>query len=472
MSTNLKHTFTRREMLRMIGLGAAGTLLAACGATPTPQVVKETVEVEKIVTKEVEKIVRETVEVEKVVTPTPAPQGPVTLEFWQPFGDLGGPAIDTVVKTWNERNPDIQVKVTFTPNVTSAGTNPKFLSAALSGNPPDVFIHDGSSFSTSTALNAFTQLDELVAATGLKPETYFKWAWEKVQWAGHTYGLPLNTDARALYSNTKLLQEAGFSKPPTTIDELDAMADKLTKKSGDRYEQMGFIPWIGNWFLIAWGWDFGVNVWDAAANQIHLNAPEMVAALEWEVTYAKKYGVNELQAFQAGFGSGANDPFRNGQVAMVANGDWEIASLKQYVPDLEYEITPVPYPAGRQAMTWSGGFVTGIPRGSKHPEETWKFIVWLTGAEAASTFAKIHGSLPCNVEAAQAMTADDPLHRKFVDLLPVSFIEPVIPEWSLAWDQHIVAEQAAIYLQKTAQEALDEANAKVQEAIDLRVTGG
>jgi len=35
-----------------------------------------------------------------------------------------------------------------------------------------------------------------------------------------------------------------------------------------------------------------------------------------------------------------------------------------------------------------------------------------------------------------------------------------------------VAEQAAIYLQKTAQEALDEANAKVQEAIDLRVTGG
>jgi oligopeptide transport system substrate-binding protein len=57
-------------------------ILAACGPAPTPQVVKETVVVEKVVTKEVEKVV--TKEVEKVVevTPTPVPgEEKVTLNW-------------------------------------------------------------------------------------------------------------------------------------------------------------------------------------------------------------------------------------------------------------------------------------------------------------------------------------------------------------------------------------------------------
>jgi len=63
MST--KH-ISRREFLGLAaGLGGAA-LLAACGPTPMPQ----TVEVEKVVTKEVEKVVKETVEVEKVVKET------------------------------------------------------------------------------------------------------------------------------------------------------------------------------------------------------------------------------------------------------------------------------------------------------------------------------------------------------------------------------------------------------------------
>ncbi len=458
MSVSSQHTITRRGFLRLAGLGAVGGLLAACGPAPTPQVI------EKQATTIVEKVV------EKVVTPTVAPKGVVTLDFWQPFGGFESEALDQLTKTWNESNSDIQVKITFTPNVTSAGSNPKFLSAALSGNPPDVFIHDGSSFSTSTNLNAFAALDDLVKAAGLSADTYFKWSWDKVQWNGHTYGLPLDTDARALYWNKKMLGEAGFDKPPATIDELDAMVDKLTKRSGNRIEQMGFIPWIGNWFLVGWGWDWGAKLFDAGTNKIALNCPEMVAALEWEVTYAKKYGVDQVQAFQASFGEGENDPFLRGQIAMVLTGDWNIAFLTKYAPDLQYGISPAPYPVGKQPMTWSGGFVTGIPAGSKKIEEAWKFVSWLTGAESETTFAKISKTLPCNVAAAKTIAEGDPLHKVFIDLLPASYIEPVIPEWSQAWDEHIVAEQAAIYLQKTAKEALDAANEKVQKSIDARVS--
>lgn len=59
-------------------------ILAACGPAPTPQVIKETVVVEKVVTQEVEKVVTKEVEkvVEVQVTPTPVPgEEKVTLNW-------------------------------------------------------------------------------------------------------------------------------------------------------------------------------------------------------------------------------------------------------------------------------------------------------------------------------------------------------------------------------------------------------
>ncbi|NLG49563.1 MAG: peptide ABC transporter substrate-binding protein [Chloroflexi bacterium] len=71
---------SRRKFLRLVGLAGAGTILGACA----PRVIKETVEVEKVVTQVVQEVVKETVVVEgepkevtkvveKVVTATPLP---------------------------------------------------------------------------------------------------------------------------------------------------------------------------------------------------------------------------------------------------------------------------------------------------------------------------------------------------------------------------------------------------------------
>jgi hypothetical protein len=88
---------SRRDVLRATSLASGLVVLSACGATPTPQVIKEVVTqvVEKEVTKIVEgtaQVVVETVvvEVEKevVVTATaeatspPAAAQPVTIDIW------------------------------------------------------------------------------------------------------------------------------------------------------------------------------------------------------------------------------------------------------------------------------------------------------------------------------------------------------------------------------------------------------
>lgn len=80
-----KKLFTRRTILK----GAAGSMvLLAAACTPqtvevekiVTQVVKETVEVEKVVEKEVEKVVTQVVEVEKIVEVEKAAE--VTGTFW------------------------------------------------------------------------------------------------------------------------------------------------------------------------------------------------------------------------------------------------------------------------------------------------------------------------------------------------------------------------------------------------------
>jgi multiple sugar transport system substrate-binding protein len=407
-------------------------------------------------------------------TATPAAQaapkaaGNVTLDFWHPRG------ADSPLKQLGQQFADkngIAVKVTFEPNDTAAGSNPKFLAAALAGNPPDIFMHDGSSYSTSVALNAFAPLDDYIKGAGIKDTDYFPFSWEKITWDGKHWGLPFDTDARMLYVNSSQLGEAGFDKPPTSIQDIDTYADKLTKKNGSTVSRMGFIPWYGNWFVVGWAWDYGAKVFDPSTNKILLNAPEFMQALEWEVSYATKYGVQDLQAFQQGFQSGGQGPFYTGQVSMMVSGNWIIASIKQFKPDLKYDIVPAPIPPGQQATTWSGGFVLGVPTGSKHRDEAWKFVQYLGAPEQQTAFCTARGNLPTNVASAKKIGDGDPLQKRFLDLLPVSHYEPVIPEWSLAWDELVAAEEAAIYGKKSAKDALEAANTKVQAEIDKRLKG-
>lgn len=96
---------SRRKFVQ--GAAAAGVgagVLAACGSTPAPQIVKETVEVPV----EIEKIVQQTVEVPVEVTRivevaggVPVEAGPVTLEVYDPTGafevtQIHAPRLDTL----------------------------------------------------------------------------------------------------------------------------------------------------------------------------------------------------------------------------------------------------------------------------------------------------------------------------------------------------------------------------------------
>ena len=100
-------------------------ILAACApaATPTAEIVKETV------------LVEEKVEVEKLVTTTPEPAGPVTITFWHGYNPVETEFLDeTVIPAFEAANPNIKVE---TLSVPYDDFRRKLVTSLAGGTPPD-----------------------------------------------------------------------------------------------------------------------------------------------------------------------------------------------------------------------------------------------------------------------------------------------------------------------------------------------
>ena len=99
---------------------------------------------------------------------------------------------------------------------------------------------------------------------------------------GRVYGVPWFTDAGLLYYRQDLLEEAGFSEPPTTWEALKEMAGKVRREAGTRYgfafqgaEYEGGVV-NGLEFI----WNSGGSVFDPQdPAEVAVAAPEAVAGL-------------------------------------------------------------------------------------------------------------------------------------------------------------------------------------------------
>ena len=89
-----------------------------------------------------------------------------------------------------------------------------------------------------------------------------------------------------------------------------------------------------------------------------------------------------LEEFFAGAGDewAAPNDFHRGRLAMMFDGEWRVAMIEDYAPDLNYGTAPYPTPDGQEdqyGIGRVGGTIVGIPRGSAHPAEAWLLVQYL-----------------------------------------------------------------------------------------------
>jgi ABC-type glycerol-3-phosphate transport system substrate-binding protein len=233
----MSKTISRREFIRSAAVVAGGAFLAACAPAATPEVIKETVQVEKQV--QVTSVVKEvaTQIVEKQVTAAPLPTVKLSLwhgdwSVWNPYFDgiaqralYAGVApkyeIDAPPMPWNEFNDKVAV-------AGEAGVGPDIL--YLNYNTYKRLIDAKAIRAVPETVYAYADIEKDFTKVATEPLTYFD---------GKYYYLPHELGPQGTCYNKTMLEKEGFKDPPKNWDEFLTMAKACVKKENGQVVQSG-----------------------------------------------------------------------------------------------------------------------------------------------------------------------------------------------------------------------------------------
>ena len=381
---------SRREFLRLTGVATGATVLSAC-TTSTPQViketvvVKETVPVEKVVTKEVQKVVTATV--------PPAPAKPVELHIvgWDFQGNEWGQAI---LARFKERHPDVSIVTRTYPF--------DMLKSALVMELAQGRQLDGASafFTKEFAARRLIEdiTDKLKAWDRFK--LYSTGQLERISFGGRYYAFTQTNDCPILLYNKDLLAKAGVQAAPTSWDELRSTCQAV-KDANIKVGNRTVVPLVWplyRWFVSPW-------VWQAGGEQITEDLKKVVVDSEQGITgytFMQKLVKDGLAGIPEAKGATElNAALVSGWAAMAITGEWVIAdNLKAGI-----KLGTAMLPKGIRAATTLGGTDMVIFRKSEYKDLVFELYQIFLEPEVQLLNAGTHA----------VMTTDDVWQKMFAD---------------------------------------------------------
>jgi multiple sugar transport system substrate-binding protein len=403
---------------------------------------------------------------------------PTEITFWTSFTPPFSDYLQKMVDTYNQSQASVHAKLVMVPGGSTDVS--KLMTAVRGGTGPDVYMLDRFITAERAADGVLTDLTPYIKkADPDMASKFLPFAWSESSFKGKTWSLPFDTDTRALYYRADLLKDAGIDitpldakNGPITVDKLKEIAFKYNKTDASgAYTQVGFIPYFAEGWHYTWGFIFGGKFADMKAGKVTPTDPGVVAGFQFLYDYAKALGPQKARTFISTYAPPNNppqqDPFITGKVAMYITGDWNIASLAQYAPDIKWGVTYLPVPkAGDKPTTWAGGWSFTMPKGAKHPEAAFDFMRWMTGADGQKMYTQLSSHLP----TIKALASDNTLftgeHAFFQQTLSFANNRPALPVGALYWDSLTTAWNSVTDNVATPEEALSKVAPKVQPKLN------
>ncbi len=402
-------------------------------------------------------------------------QDAAKVVFWVGHGEPDLSAIEEIVATFNDANPEIGVEVIQIPPGEEADVS-KLMTAVRGGVGPDVYLFNRPFTSQRSADGLLQDLTPFIGDEDLGAN-YLPFAWSEVLYDGKPYALPFDTDARALYFRKDILREAGIDPAeldpengPITLARLQEIATLLNEKNDQgNFSRLGFVPWFDQGWHYTWGYGFGGTFYDPAICQVTPDDPKIIEAFTFIQNWAKAFGPEKIQTFTSSYNRPEappqQHPFITGRIPIMVSGDWFVSSMARYAPDAEYGITYIPVPeAGDEPSTWSAGWSLVMPQGAKEPEAAYTFMRYFAGEEGQRIYTRETQHFPT---WASLLEEDlyDAQHTFFNDLLADSRALALVPVGALYWDE-LTSAQESVYLNQVTPEA---ALATVKERVQAQL---
>ncbi len=212
---------------------------------------------------------------------------------------------------------------------------------------------------------------------------------------GGVYALPWFEDAGLLYYRKDLLEQAGFSAPPKTWDELKEMALAVSEEAGI---PNGFVFQGQNYeggvcnaleYIRTHGGDVLENVTSGA---VVIDSPESAAGLE---TYNSMIADGVAPEAVANYDETTSEPvFGDGEAVFLRTwpgmyGDLGSGTYK--VKQEQVGVAPIPIAPGNESSSTLGGWTMAINAATDMPDEAWAFAEFMTSEESLK-FRAVEGS--------------------------------------------------------------------------------
>jgi multiple sugar transport system permease protein len=361
----------------------------------------------------------------------------LTVMHWS--GD-GGQEEDKIVEDslaeFERANPGVRVRRI---NAGDAGSfYTKLQTMMVAGEAPDVFYVGYERVANFASLDLLRPIDDFVArerdarAAGdtsaldlaeFYPQTVDAFRFDgNAVGSGALYGIPKDFTTVGFYYNKDLFRKAGLAFPTAgwTWDDFAHAARELAKLPGVTGSEFVTWPVMVRTYLRTEGAESIAD--DLATNR--LGEPAAVAALE-RLRAWRHDETGTLTPGNSKIATGSS-VFLGGKVGMAGPfGRWVVPSYRGIAAPsaggFEWDFAPLPRGSHEAncvlTVSWS------MSRDTRHPEESWKLIKWLTDARSQASTARLGLAIPTRRAVAES---DDFLasalppanNRGFLDAIP------------------------------------------------------
>lgn len=305
-----------------------------------------------------------------------APQaGPAPVEIvmapWGGWSSYGGPHwqqfAQPALDQFQAQNPGIQVKLV------SPGGGGSFLTEILAGTAPDVF--QDWSIGPYRAANAVLDLSTYIHRDNIDIGIWSPGQIHAMRDEEGIQFLPCYVHVTTMAVNYGILDDLGlaYPQPDWTYEQAAQLYRACTfDKAGKHHYGVGMY-FVGQSMGDASSMStyvshfFGGSVGDPSRVRCNIGDPKSYAGIQWveQLHYDRVLSPSERESDLA-------------NVAFIEAGSASLPNyLKSWTDKLKWSFIPMPhFPAGQYSFEATDYYA--INAGTKHPEESWTLIKWLT----------------------------------------------------------------------------------------------
>ncbi|MDR2303319.1 MAG: sugar ABC transporter substrate-binding protein [Treponema sp.] len=309
-------------------------------------------------------------------------EGVTTLTFmgWE-ASPLETDAVKNGIAAFERANPG--TKVSYTP--TSGDYLPKLLSSLASNSPPDVFFVGSGDYRTLSSRGVLLDITDRFN-TNYPLNDFIDSSRTIMSINNRVYGISSCSVSPIIYYNRDIFDKYNEPYPSAdpsrvwTIDEFRAVAKRLTRDGIYGCYGLETNGIMVNVQVISGGGsqfspDYNTSTYNSPAVKKVLQIIKAIRMDDKSMPSSstlENVGMNAAQMLQTG------------KIAMLLDGSWALQQLST----LGFPVGIAPVPSYGKAVTTGQAHLHAIAKASKHPEEAWKYLQFLSGMEYQGQLCK------------------------------------------------------------------------------------